>query len=30
MMLVPLAAFWAIGGIIFATVRWVRRGFTRA
>jgi hypothetical protein len=27
MMLVPLAAFWIIGGIIFATVRWIRRGF---
>ena len=29
-MLGPLAAFWAIGGIIFSTVRWIRRGFAEA
>jgi hypothetical protein len=28
MMLVPLAAFWMISGLIFSTVRWIRRGFT--
>jgi hypothetical protein len=27
LMLVPLVIFWIIGGLIFATMRWVRRGF---
>jgi hypothetical protein len=27
LMLVPLAIFWLIGGVIFATVRRIRRGF---
>jgi hypothetical protein len=26
-MLVPLAIFWSIWGIILATLRWKRRGF---
>jgi hypothetical protein len=29
-LLVPLAAFWVICGIIFSTVRWIRRGFVSA
>jgi hypothetical protein len=27
LMLVPLVIFWLIGGVIFATVRRIRRGF---
>jgi hypothetical protein len=30
MMLIPLAAFWIISGIIFATVRWIRQGFVES
>jgi hypothetical protein len=26
----PLVLFWILGGVIFWTVRWIRRGFTNA
>jgi hypothetical protein len=28
--LISLALFWILGGVIFWTVRWIRRGFTNA
>jgi hypothetical protein len=28
--LMPLALLWIFGGVIFWTVRWIRRGFTKA
>jgi hypothetical protein len=28
--LLPLALCWILGGVIFWTVRWIRRGFTNA
>jgi hypothetical protein len=27
--LLPVALFWLVGGILFGTARWVRRGFAR-
>jgi hypothetical protein len=30
LVLSPLAVFWILGGVIFWTVRWIRRGFTNA
>jgi hypothetical protein len=28
MILVPIVIFWIIGGIVFATLRWIGRGFS--
>jgi hypothetical protein len=30
LILLPLALFWILGGVIFWTVRWIQRGFTNA
>jgi hypothetical protein len=30
LILLPLALFWILAGVLFWTVRWIRRGFTQS